>query len=190
MNDGAGKSVVLDYRGPAEATPGPPVYWPYQTEFLLVRGGADLPSRCIKCNVPAEGKPSRVRLCWIDSRDRDGYRGMTYGPVTLIVWIGYAIEGLFKRRTMASSVSLCRRHRMLQWIKFIMWLISPAALILVFRFGVAHHSPALVMFAVIGLVGWLVTMQNRPRLLRVVGMENGYYITTGAGAAFLRSLSN
>jgi hypothetical protein len=189
MNDGAGKPVVLDYRGPAETTAGwPAVYRPYQTEFLLIRAGADLPPRCLKCNRQAEGKPIRVRLSWIDPGDRDGYRGTTYGPVTLIVWIGFVIEGLFKRRMVISQVSLCRRHRVLRWVKFIAWLLSPLALVLIVQFGIAHRSATLAMAAVIGLLAWFLTFHYRPRLLRVVGMEKGYYITIGAGAAFLRSL--
>jgi len=131
-----------------------------------------------------------VRLTWIDPRDRDGYRGTAYGPVALIVWIGFVIEGLFKRRTVVSQVSLCRRHRAMRWLKFIAWLLSPVALISIVKFGIAYRSAALTMAAVIGLLAWFLTFQYRPRLLRVVGMEKGYYITTGAGAAFLRSVSN
>jgi hypothetical protein len=190
MSEQGPETVVLDYRGP-EATPGwPAVYSPWRTEFLLIRASADLPPRCLICNRPAEGKPSRVRLTWIDPRDRDGYRGTAYGPVALIVWIGFVIEGLFKRRTVVSQVSLCRRHRAMRWLKFIAWLLSPVALISIVKFGIAYRSAALTMAAVIGLLAWFLTFQYRPRLLRVVGMEKGYYITTGAGAAFLRSVSN
>ena len=188
MSEQGPQSVVLDYRGP-EVTPGwPAVYSPYQTEFLLIRAGADLPARCVKCNRPCAGRQSRVRLSWIDPGDRDGYRGMSlFAPLAFIVWIGFLIEGLFKRRSRTSGVSVCRRHQTLRWMKFAAWLLSPIAMVLLFRFGVAQHSPATVMAAVIGLLVWLA--MHRPRLLRVVGMENGYYIVTGAGQPFLRSLS-
>jgi hypothetical protein len=66
--------------------------------------------------------------------------------------------------------------------------LSPLALVLIVQFGIAHRSATLAMAAVIGLLAWFLTFQYRPRLLRVVGMEKGYYITIGAGAAFLRSL--
>jgi hypothetical protein len=188
MTDDAGKPVVLEYRG-AEANPGwPEVFSPHGTEFLLIRAGADLPERCVKCNRPGSGRQVRVWLRWVDPGDRDGYRGTTVGPITLIVWIGFFIEGLIKQRVVRSGLSLCPKHRALRWTKLIAWLMVPLAGVLVFRFGLAAKSPATIMCAVIGFVVWLTTFEHRPRLLRVVGMENGYYIVTGAGESFRTSL--
>src|SRR5688500_18152830 len=102
MTDPGGEPVVLEYRGPEGSGGGgavavlPPVLSPYGSGVVLIRAGADLPERCVKCNRPASGRAVRVLLRWVDPRDRDGYRGTTYGVVTLIVWLGYFIEGLFK----------------------------------------------------------------------------------------------
>jgi len=155
MTEQPPEPVVLDYRGP-DVTPGwPAVYSPWQTEFLLIRAGADLPERCVKCNLPAHGRPVRVRLRWVDPRERDGYRGTAYGLVALLVWIGFVIEGLFKQRVARTGVSLCRRHRALRWVKFLAWLTSPGVMFLVYRLGLAQKSPGLVMIAVIAFVAWL-----------------------------------
>jgi hypothetical protein len=122
--------------------------------------------------------------------ERDGYRGVVYGPAAFVVWIGFVIEGLFKQRAATTAVWLCRRHRFTRWVTFAAWIAFPPAMALVFWLGLVIKSPGMATLAVAGFTGWLVALSSwRPRLLRVVGMENGYYIVTGPGEPFRRSLS-
>jgi hypothetical protein len=61
---------------------------------------------------------------------------------------------------------------------------------LAFWLGLVVKSPRIATLAVAGFTGWLLALASwRPRLLRVVGIENGYYIVTGPGEPFRRSFS-
>jgi hypothetical protein len=70
---------------------------------LMVRKGATLPDRCLKCNAPAEGFEFKRTLYWIDSWWVLSV--LVVGPVL------FAIIYLIVRKQGKVSAGLCPRHR-------------------------------------------------------------------------------
>jgi hypothetical protein len=69
---------------------------------LVVRKGAMLPPRCVKCNEPAEGQPIRRNFTW--------HQPILYLLILAGVLV-YAIVALIVQEKGTVYLSLCKRHR-------------------------------------------------------------------------------
>jgi hypothetical protein len=85
---------------------------------LIVRKGAELPDRCVKCNAPAHGYRLRRSLSWHSS---------VWYLVVLINILLYVIVALIVRRTGKVAAGLCPRHRARRaWAIALGWLTALA----------------------------------------------------------------
>ena len=85
---------------------------------LVTSLNATLPARCIKCNAPAEGKPIKRKLSYLNPAV---YLALLVPVFGVIV---YLITALITRKTGVAMVSICRRHRFARRLVIIVsWLL-------------------------------------------------------------------
>ncbi len=71
-------------------------------KLLVVRNGAELPDRCLKCNEPADGYRFSRSLSW--------HRPAWFILVLVSLWL-YFLVYFFVRWKAKVTVGLCPRHR-------------------------------------------------------------------------------
>ncbi|MCG8407614.1 MAG: Mth family G-protein coupled receptor [Phycisphaerales bacterium] len=84
---------------------------------LLVMGkGAQLPTRCVKCNAPSEGRPLKRKMYW----HHPGWY--------LLILVGlliYVVVALCIRKSVVVHAGLCAKHRAKRrWVILASWLIG------------------------------------------------------------------
>jgi hypothetical protein len=156
---------------------------------LLVRRGAALPERCIKCNEPAAAMV-KVTLAQSESDAGTAMAGFLpyVGGIFRIIWL---VGQIRTRDAHGMQVGLCARHRTHRWVGY--GILAAALPVSAFVFYLAakddfRYYPrlpvvAIVVFVLMLLVGW--AMQ---RTLSVVNMDHRLLVLRGAGQPFLDSL--
>jgi hypothetical protein len=156
---------------------------------LLVRRGAELPGRCVKCNQPAAAMV-KVTLAQSESDTGTAVAGFLpyVGPIFRVMWL---VGQIRTRDAHGMHVGLCARHRVHRRVGY--GLLAAALPVSGFIFYVGARDDfavyprlpvvAIVLFVLMLLVGW--AMQ---RTLSVVNMDHRLLVLRGAGRPFLDSL--
>jgi hypothetical protein len=155
--------------------------WRYRQVLVMVPDTA-LPSRCVKCNQPAD-EPTKLRkVYW--------HHPGVYALILVNIVI-YAIVGAIVRKRALVAAGLCAAHKKrrrvavaVAWIGFItgMGLLT---------WGVGDTTGYNGVFAVAGLIVLLVSILvgiNRARIVYAQKIETSHVWLKGCGAEFLDSL--
>jgi hypothetical protein len=151
-------------------------------DTLVVRKGAELPDRCIKCNAPAGGYRYRRTMEWFKP----------FWLLTLFCGVlVFAIIYLFVRWKGTVTVGLCELHRQRRIRAIALgWLLALAGIATFFIAGRASRevaSYALVAgFALI--IGGLVAAMIGTRVLLPVKMDQDYIWLARVSPEYLAEL--
>ena len=143
-------------------------------KVLVLRRGANLPHRCLKCNAPATpGKPKK--LYW------------HHWAVYLLVFINiliYIIVGLLLRKTATVALPICDAHRRRRFRRVAGALLAAVAMVVLMAVG----EDALAAIGIAGLLIALLAAALLSRLTVPVRIDAEYVRLKGCGQEYLDSL--
>jgi hypothetical protein len=155
--------------------------------YVVVRDGAKLPDRCIKCNAPAGDGRVTKRLSWDEPQN-----GLATGGLLPIVGVFFKIAWLFRKISQGRyyttvSYCVCKKHRTQQMILFALMIGGIAAGVLLINFAVQKNNPAFIGAAAAALIiGALCGLGTK--MLSIASPAQGGAELRGAGRAFLESM--
>jgi hypothetical protein len=158
---------------------------------LVVKDGASLPDRCVKCNAPAgEGRVNK-KLAYNLDNTRPAARLIPFvGRIILAIW---AIQQMLTRQHVRVSYCVCKRHRtqrVLAMIAMGVGMLAGAALIVHGVNSVDRHGnpdAALIITGVVVFIAGSLCGMATGSLAVAAGFNNGAELK-GAGKAFLESM--
>ena len=110
-------------------------------KFLVVRKGAELPDRCLKCNAPAEGYRFSRSLSWTKS---------AWMFLILVNVVVFLLVYFLVRKTARVTVGLCPRHRKARNRAIARgWLMALAGIVIVVA-GAPLPEPGVIICAIGG----------------------------------------
>jgi hypothetical protein len=157
--------------------------------LLDLREEAELPGRCIKCNVDVSTPPVSVRLSWIDPRIANQYKALRWFTGLRWIWLANRMAQEREHRHRAEvRLPLCMKHRLLRHVRVVgmigFFLLTVLLCILI----ADDHSGILMAFPLITLLAGVAVKDYVPRLVTPVRIDHGLVTLKGCGMAFLRSL--
>jgi hypothetical protein len=164
---------------------------------LVVRDGASLPDRCIRCNAPAAD--GRVTKRFAYNEDESGPGMGTFVPIVgRLFWITWLFNRLNTREYLTVSYCICTKHRTIKWLAVAAMTIGMIAgtIATVMGFANSGKSPAnprgeidsttiiigVLIFFAAALCGLAISG------LKVASGTTNVAELTGAGKPFLESL--
>jgi hypothetical protein len=153
---------------------------------IVVKDGAVLPDRCIKCNAPAAEGRRKKRFAFNEDTSGPGLKTAIplIGPLFRVFWL---IGQISSRQHVTVSFCVCKKH---QTQRLILTIVMAAGLI----GGVALVGTAISQQNLaLGLIGAVVFLAGAicgagSKLLSVANGLNNAAEMTGAGKAFMDSL--
>jgi hypothetical protein len=154
--------------------------------MLVVRDGAVLPDRCIRCNAPAASGRRSKRWAYNVSDE-----GQPLGRLIPIIGVFFRIAWLVgrfnTRQHLTVSFCVCKRHQTMRMLWFAVMSIGMAAGVAMLGIAIAQDRGALAIagiwvFFCGALAGWGTNL-----LQIAVPMANGALLK-GAGKPFLSSM--
>jgi hypothetical protein len=154
--------------------------------MLVVRDGAVLPDRCIKCNASAADGRRSTR--WAYNHSDDGPSAARLIPIIGVFFrIAWLVGRMQSRQYLTISYCVCRRHRTLRLIWSVVMGAGILAGVTMLGIAIAQDRGTLAIAGILvffcgALAGW------GSNLLRLaVPLSNGAMLK-GAGKAFLVSM--
>jgi hypothetical protein len=145
---------------------------------LVVRRGAELPDRCLKCNAPAEGFRFTRTVSWIR-------------PIWLILLISpivFLIAYLLVRWSAKISVGVCPRHRKMRRRAIVLGWLAALAGIAVFILGSVAPKGA-ENFVILGgfllVIGGLVGGSLGSRILSPTKIDKNFVWLANVSPVYL-----
>lgn len=146
---------------------------------LVLRAGAELPPRCVKCNAPAAGRLKQRTVYW--------HQPWVYVLVLLNVLI-YLVVALILRKRAKVAPGLCARHRRHRWLGFAAgWGGTLLSLVTLVAGLSADSGPLLAVSGALLLVA-LVTGILLTRIVYPERIDREFVRLKGCGSAFLETL--
>ena len=146
---------------------------------LVLSREASLPSRCVRCNEPAE-EPTRTRKVYWHSP-------WLYLLIILNLLI-YAVVAAIVRKKAIVRPGLCSAHKRRRRIGIaVAWtlLLGGVALLLM---GVGNGRPDISFSGILAIIAALIVSANVTRILRANRIDAQYVRLKGCGPAFLDSM--
>jgi hypothetical protein len=146
-------------------------------KLVVVSLYADLPDRCVKCNLPAGGYRVKRKLTWHPSG---------WYALILINLIVYAIVATIIQKKMTVHVGLCEKHR-----KRRLWLIGLGlGLPLLGGLGCTATlgSDSAIGIGVVGFLAGIVLLIIGTNLLAAESIDDRFARIRGAHRSFLATL--
>jgi hypothetical protein len=155
--------------------------------YVVVRDGAKLPDRCIKCNAPAEDGRVTKRLSWDEPQN-----GLATGGLLPFVGVFFKFAWLVKKISQGRyqttvSYCLCKKHRTQRIVQFVLMAIGIVAGIALINFAVEQKNPAYIGAAAACLIVGALCGMGTPKLTIASPAQGGAELK-GAGRAFLESM--
>ncbi len=149
-------------------------------DLLVTLIGAEMPSRCVKCNAPADQPTKARKIYW--------HHPALYVLVLFNVLI-YAIIAAVIRKRVFVSAGLCKEHKKRRRIAMtIAWTGALSGIVLVF---VGMGSSLGVWGALLGfllILGSIIEGLIGGRIVYARKIDKNYVCLKGCGLAFLDSL--
>lgn len=172
----------LEYQNPNRVE-GSGTYW-REGRSLRVVDGAELPSRCVKCNSSVEVEMRKRTLYW--------YPQWTFLLIFLNILI-FAVVAMCVRRKVSLTYGLCARHRMLRtW--GMLGGFGGVALGIVLLILAANYAGAngpetwIYIAALVVIVGAIAAGLIMAHIFRVEVIRNGSAWLRGVSKDFLETL--
>jgi hypothetical protein len=147
--------------------------------LLILSPDTALPSRCVKCNEPADEPTKNRRIYW--------HSPWLYLLVLVNILI-YAVVALIVRKKAAIAPGLCSAHKKRRRIGIaIAWTLLLAGLAILFM-GVARGEAQGVLAGLLVILAAIVVSTSVTRILRAKRIDAKYVRLKGCGAAFLDSM--
>jgi hypothetical protein len=130
--------------------------------WLVCRKQAQLPSRCIKCNAPADGPRLNKKFYW---------HPPAFYLIIIINLFIYVIVAMIVRKTAKVGIKLCDQHASRRRTGIAMgWILFVVGIVVMFAMGTVKGDAAFIfLFGGIGLmiaaavVGIATTQTLRPK---------------------------
>ena len=152
-------------------------------KLLVVRNGAELPDRCLKCNEPADGYRFSRSLSW--------HRPAWFILVLVSLWL-YFLVYFFVRWKAKVTVGLCPRHRRRRTRAIAFgWLIALAGIGAIIAGASASNNPNVIMIVggvvavLVGLIGGMLGS----RVLVVKRIDKHYVWLSHVSPKYLATFS-
>jgi hypothetical protein len=169
--------------------PNEPIAWA-NGPFLVMRKGAELPDRCVKCNAPANGRTVMKRFLWADTSSGPAGGAARFIPlVRVIMAFGSLFRWLSDLRTMQVPrvrVGICGKHRIYcRLLTFIAWFGIPLG---VASALLSDNGFLRIWSVVLGIaVSAIAARSARPVAPVHVGIQ--HVTLRGVGTTYLQSLN-
>jgi hypothetical protein len=157
--------------------------------LIVVRDGAKLPGRCIKCNAPAEEGRVSKRLGYDEPAN-----GLATGGLLPYIGIFFKIAWLVTkirqgRYYTTVSYCVCRKHRTQRMVQFGLMAVGIVAGVVLINLAVQKQNPAFVGAAAAAFIVGALCATGTTRLAIASPSQGGAELK-GAGRAFLGSMPN
>jgi hypothetical protein len=153
---------------------------------LVVKDGASLPDRCIKCNAPAADRRRTKRFAYNEDTTGPGAARMI--PIVgRLLWIIWLIQQMASRQYVTVSFCVCKAHQTKRLIMIVVMALGMLAGIGLIAAAIGNQDATLgivggvvfIVGAVCGTASGLLSVAN--------GLHNGAELT-GCGRPFLESM--
>jgi hypothetical protein len=146
---------------------------------MVVSAGAELPDRCVKTDLPADGQWADIRLRW---HHPALFLLLILGIVVYFIMAYYMSTSVIVRVGITESVLSTGR-----WTRnFVSTLVLGGGVLCVA--GVVAHDPALLWTAGVLLVLAIPVFLLRPKIIWATRMERGYVWIAGVHPDYLARL--
>jgi hypothetical protein len=116
--------------------------------LLVMTKGAQLPDRCLKCNLPAGGWRLKRKLSWHHS---------AWYLLILLNLLIYAIAALIVRHTATVMIPLCEKHRRRRrWAIGMGWLLVITGIVLIAAGGSNEGYEAAILIGLLLFLAGLI----------------------------------
>lgn len=148
-------------------------------DHMVVAADAELPDRCVKTDLPADGQWADIRLKW---HHPALYLLLILGIIVYFIMAYYLSTSVIVRVGITESVLSTGR-----WTRSLVWTLVLGGLVLgVVAF--AAHDPALLWASGVLLALAIPVFLLRPRIIWATRMERGYVWIAGVHPGYLARL--
>jgi hypothetical protein len=169
--------VVIPYATPAGVGTSSDVW--REDGVLIVRKGATLPARCVKCNTPVTDDPVKRTFSW-------------HHPAILLIilfnLLFYVIVALVVRKTGAVYVFVCPKHRRVRATAIALGLVLGLGGVITIIAGAANQSIWMAIGGVVaffaGIIAAFLSRQLYPKKI-----DDHFLWLKGACSAFMQELN-
>jgi hypothetical protein len=146
---------------------------------LVVAADAELPDRCVKTDLPADGQWADIRLQW--------HQPALY-LLLLLGIVPYFIVAYFMSTSVIVRVGITEETLSAgRWTRNLVWTLVLGGIVLC-AVAVAAHDPAVLLAGGLLLALAVPVFLLRPRIIWATSMERGYVWIAGVHPDFLARL--